>query len=70
MGKVLQRSIKRKSGGTAKAPSKRTAARGATGKTSGKPTLRQLNRLLTRNSEQVLRKAKANSLRLIGREAL
>jgi hypothetical protein len=69
MGKLLQTTAKRKSGaGTKKSPNR--ATRTSTKKSAAKPTLRQLNRLLTQNSEQILQKAKQNSLRLIGREVL
>jgi 3-methyladenine DNA glycosylase AlkD len=70
MGKLLQTTAKRKTGAATKKSANRVGTRTAATKRGGKPTLRQLNRLLTQNREQVLRKAKGNSLRLIGREAL
>ena len=62
--------LKRKSHAAPKKPVKRTATRSAPKKGAAKPTLRQLNAWLTRNQEQVLQKAKENSMRLIGRETL
>jgi hypothetical protein len=64
MAKTLQTTTRRKASTSAKKPVKRAAKAGA------KPTLGQLNRLLTQNREQVVRKAKENTLRLIGRETL
>lgn len=70
MGKTLQTTAKRKTVPPTKKPLKRAARRPVATKNGAKPTLRELNRLLTQNHEQVLRKAKDNSLRLIGRETL
>ncbi len=64
MDKTLQTTTRRKASPPAKKPTKRPA------KGRAKPTLGQLNRLLTQNYEQAVRKAKENSLRLIGRETL
>jgi hypothetical protein len=64
MGKTLQPTTRRKASAVAKKPAKRATKGGA------KPTLGQLNRLLTRNHERVVREAKRNTLRLIGRETL
>ena len=72
MGKLLETRAKRKSVPAAKKPVKRAsrAPKVAAKKGAAKPTLRQLNAWLTRNQEQVLQKARANTLRLIGRETL
>jgi hypothetical protein len=73
-GKLLETRAKRKSLPTTRKSVKRaparTAARPTAKKGGTKPTLRQLNAWLTRNQAQVLKKAKENSLRLIGRETL
>jgi hypothetical protein len=60
MGKALQTTTRRTAAPVSKKPAKRPA----------RPTLAKLNRLLTQDQGQVIRKAKANTLRLIGRETL
>ena len=70
MGKLLQTTAKRNSRAATKKAPKRLATRTGTKKNAAKPTLRQMNRWLTQNSEQIFQKAKQNSLRLIGREVL
>jgi 3-methyladenine DNA glycosylase AlkD len=70
MGKLLQTKAKRSSAPATKKPIKPVATRTAAKKRAAKPTLRQLNRWLTANQEQILQKAKENCLRLTGRETL
>jgi hypothetical protein len=70
MGKLLETKAKRKSTPAAKKPIKRAAPRKAVKKAAPRRTLREMNAWLTRNQDLVLRKAKENTLRLIGRETL
>ena len=71
MGKVLESKLKRAASPAAKKSVKRaTPKTSAAKKAPAKQTLRQMNAFLSRNHEQVLKKAKGNALRLIGREVL
>jgi hypothetical protein len=70
MGKTLQARAKQVArGARKKAPG---AVRGSSSraKSGKKPTLRDANRWLSQNQQQVLRKAKENCIRLTGRETL
>ena len=70
MGKLLQRAPKSTK---ARAPKKAAAPpnrRGGAKKLARKPTLRQVNRWLTENHEEVLRRAKENCRRLTGQDVL
>ena len=62
MSKLLQRGLKRTSTRTPKKAGKKAGTRAAGKKTAAKPTLRELNRWLTRNHEQIMRKARKNGI--------
>lgn len=69
MGKTLQARAKRVQG-TSRKKGARPARGGPRTKVAKKPTLREVNRWLSQNHEQIMRKAKENCLRLTGRETL